>query len=606
MAEALPQSVASAFFAQYSQKVRLMETYASSEVQGSNAFLSTEVLPDGGTGKFNVRPGQTVILVDHGDVTRKVSVPGESGELLLRPTANGYLDEKQTSMRFIPNPFGQGRLFRSGDLCKWIEVGKQLQLVGRVDFQVKVSGKLVELEHVERAAEGLLGIRQAAARTFVRSSGTMVVALFLSVDGTRRKGFEGERETKEQLALVLPSHAVPATIAFLDEIPLLKNGKKDRNALPVPEEDGEDEMTDSLGMVRAVGQRWAQEFRARQAVCGISVTALLFQHWFRWSYWGPLAYRSHWCPLAYDGSLAGRVACLSWEDNSGIQWGWQDTLFQNTMHVLLLITLRLSMSLLMWTVGYLDARVQKNLRDFFVQCLSVYAVYWFMHWPLVTNKYFGFPTHFRAAYSVRVAWSCKAYTFYRLTSRCLTALRIPPGLQALFMYVVAWHLHSVKIRDCGHYLMGYWLGTVATQAFVERMLRRSKKEAVAAFCLCACAFCVRDSFTEIVEMYGEPNYFDCLYPVRIVMDATIVACIVIFVGEGTPFLRILGQALVGSYITHTTISPDAATFVRWARCYGGIAQLACACLLPIAYILTIGYLAQLLIFQAVRRLQVWK
>jgi len=179
MAEALPQSVALEFFSQYSN-VKLLETYASSEVQGSNAFLSTEVSRDGVAGKFNVRPTQIAYLVDPEDHTKRISVSNQVGELLLKPTASGYLDNKQTSARFIPNPFGPGQLFRTGDLCKWLTVGKRLQLTGRVDFQVKVSGKLVELEHVEHAAEALPGVGQAAARTYVRSSGAMVIALYIS------------------------------------------------------------------------------------------------------------------------------------------------------------------------------------------------------------------------------------------------------------------------------------------------------------------------------------------------------------------------------------------------------------------------------------------
>ncbi|CAE8634591.1 unnamed protein product [Polarella glacialis] len=615
MAEALPPAVSKDFFAQYSQ-VRLMETYASSEVQGSNAFLSTEVSQDGVAGRFNMRQGQTVILVDPQNITRKVDVRNQAGELLLRPTANGYLDGKQTSMRFIPNPFGPGQLFRTGDLCKWIEVGKKLQLVGRVDFQVKVSGKLVELEHVEQVAEALPGVKQAAARTFVRSSGTMVVALFVSVDGNRRRGPDGERELKEQLTLGLPSHAVPAMVAFIDEIPLLKNGKKDRKALPEPDEDGEDEMTDSIGIVRAVGQRWAQEFRARQAICGISVWALVFEHW---------------CKKNPQGHLLQTL------------WFTEEApLFQSAMGVLDLMASRLSMSLLMWTVGYFDSRLQKTRREFLVQCGCVFFVYVFMAWPSMTSRSFNWPcdsTHPRGLVVNR--WSCLAYIMYRCFQRSCSALGVPALLQALVCYLLApfflmvpvtmpgfshlpdWlgdildppHFTAdVYFRDGGHYLMGYWLGSIATQEAVKKVLGRSRMQALIAGFVWACTFLFRTYLTAYFDasqpgfvIHQSRLYFsDYLYPVRLLCDGILAMSLVILIGEGIPILRLMGQSLVGAYILHMPFNPHLIAFIQWGQPAGCVCQLAFACMVPAAFVLTIGHLGQSGVVMAARHLQAWK
>jgi non-ribosomal peptide synthetase component F len=202
MAEALPQSVALDYYAQYPSS-RLEETYASSEVQGTNAFLSTAVPRDGTTGRFKVRAGQGAVLLDPKDPSRKVEAIGEVGELLLVPTAGGYLNSEQTKQRFIPNPFGPGQLFRTGDLCSWVDA-ETLKIEGRVDFQVKVSGQLVALEQVEAAAEALDGIKAAAARTFVRASGTTAIALYLA--GDEKMGVDGARTA---LAKKLPSYAIP-------------------------------------------------------------------------------------------------------------------------------------------------------------------------------------------------------------------------------------------------------------------------------------------------------------------------------------------------------------------------------------------------------------
>lgn len=77
-------------------------------------------------------------------VTGEISIAGES-------VARGYINNLQkTSESFIENPFGEGKLYKTGDLGRWLENGC-IEFVGRNDQQVKIRGYRIELGEVKSA-----------------------------------------------------------------------------------------------------------------------------------------------------------------------------------------------------------------------------------------------------------------------------------------------------------------------------------------------------------------------------------------------------------------------------------------------------------------------
>jgi amino acid adenylation domain-containing protein len=89
---------------------------------------------------------------------------GEPGELHLGGVglARGYFERPElTTEKFIPHPFIDGeRIYRTGDLARWMPDGN-IELVGRIDFQVKIRGHRIELGEITAKLQEHQDVQQA-------------------------------------------------------------------------------------------------------------------------------------------------------------------------------------------------------------------------------------------------------------------------------------------------------------------------------------------------------------------------------------------------------------------------------------------------------------
>ncbi|NDD30908.1 MAG: amino acid adenylation domain-containing protein, partial [Proteobacteria bacterium] len=160
-----------------------------------------------------------------------VGFPGElhvGGSCLAR----GYLRRPGlTAERFIPNPFGPGRLYRTGDRARWLADG-MLAYCGRLDRQVKIRGVRIEPEEVETALERHPAVREAAVTTPLEPSGHRRLVAHVATDANVTAA-----ELRAFLKHRLPDAAVPSGFAIVASLPRTPSGKIDRTALPPPSAD---------------------------------------------------------------------------------------------------------------------------------------------------------------------------------------------------------------------------------------------------------------------------------------------------------------------------------------------------------------------------------
>jgi amino acid adenylation domain-containing protein len=207
--------------------VRLVNGYGPTEATTfSCCFDATSGVPFDDTVPIG-RPiaNTSAYVLDRNLEPVPVGVPGElciGGD----GVARGYLNHPElTAERFVANPFGEDRLYRTGDIVRWRPDG-QLEFLGRDDLQVKVRGFRVEPGEVESALVGHSGVREAAVVTPADRNGDRRMTAFFVADPA-----VGEAEVRAHLAARVPAYMVPSAFVRLDALPVTPNGKVDRTAL---------------------------------------------------------------------------------------------------------------------------------------------------------------------------------------------------------------------------------------------------------------------------------------------------------------------------------------------------------------------------------------
>ncbi|HEX6355904.1 non-ribosomal peptide synthase/polyketide synthase [Actinophytocola sp.] len=177
---------------------------------------------------------------------------GVPGELYIAGLglARGYLNRPGlTAARFVADPFGPAgeRMYRTGDVVRRYANGA-LAFLGRSDEQVKLRGFRVELGEVEAVLTGHPGVDEAVA---VVGEGRLIAYVVpATVDLA---------EVRVHAEAALPEYMVPSLIMVLDRLPLSRNGKLDRQALPEPGAPATDDyVAPRTELERTVAAIWAQ------------------------------------------------------------------------------------------------------------------------------------------------------------------------------------------------------------------------------------------------------------------------------------------------------------------------------------------------------------
>ena len=143
--------------------------------------------------------------------------------------ARGYLNQPElTAGKFVANPFGPGgRLYRSGDLARWLPDGN-VEFIGRRDHQVKVRGYRIELGEVENVLKKHPSVKEAVVAA-TGAGGEKQLAAYFS--GHQQVSVAALRAFAQAS---LPEYMIPSRWVAVEAFPLTVNGKIDRQALPDP------------------------------------------------------------------------------------------------------------------------------------------------------------------------------------------------------------------------------------------------------------------------------------------------------------------------------------------------------------------------------------
>ncbi|RZM70479.1 non-ribosomal peptide synthetase, partial [Pseudoalteromonas rubra] len=136
---------------------------------------------------------------------------GVAGELYLggAGVAKGYWNRQDlTQARFVSNPFGDGVLYKTGDLVKWTAEG-ELKFLGRMDNQVKIRGFRIELGEIEHALLQHPDISHAVV--MVQQEDAACLVAYIVVDTQAEL-----TQIQAELANTLPKHFIPELWVSLD------------------------------------------------------------------------------------------------------------------------------------------------------------------------------------------------------------------------------------------------------------------------------------------------------------------------------------------------------------------------------------------------------
>ena len=144
--------------------------------------------------------------------------------------AKGYWrDEEKTRAKFITHPRTGERIYRTGDLGRYLSNGN-IEFLGRVDFQFKIRGHRIEAAEIEAALTQHAAVKLAVVTAVGEQHNQQRLVGFIVPEQKQAPTVE---ELRRFLSETLPEHMVPSAFIFLDALPLSKNGKINRHALPI-------------------------------------------------------------------------------------------------------------------------------------------------------------------------------------------------------------------------------------------------------------------------------------------------------------------------------------------------------------------------------------
>ncbi|MCP4156443.1 MAG: AMP-binding protein, partial [bacterium] len=217
-------------FLEDNPQLQLHNHYGSSEMHVVASYtldaanVDKEPVPPAGKPIANTR----IFILDE----KENPVPiGVWGELYVSGSTEvaGYINNESLSNQKLNEhpilPYGK-RLYRSGDIGRQLPDGN-ICLKGRKDSQVKIRGFRVELSEIESKIVAINGVKDCVVVVKEKENGEKEPVAYVVLENTGIAGI------KKIIRNYLPQYMIPRFIK-LPALPLMPNGKVDREKLPEP------------------------------------------------------------------------------------------------------------------------------------------------------------------------------------------------------------------------------------------------------------------------------------------------------------------------------------------------------------------------------------
>ncbi|XP_011864133.1 PREDICTED: putative acyl-activating enzyme 19 [Vollenhovia emeryi] len=230
--ETLSVALADQFLATFDNKGKILANfYGSTEVMGDvTYYLLSKRAQLQGMEKVPIGKPVDNCIIYLVNKDMRLIPQGEVGELIVagRNLAAGYIRGRD-ARKFLDNPHAidpeYSRIFRTGDYAKIVK--GSIIFEGRVDSQIKIRGHRVDLTEVEKVVARIPNIDKVVVLCHKPGELSQALIAFVTIaNGSILPSLEIENF----LQRTLPLYMLPQ-IFIVDHIPLLTNGKTDRQTL---------------------------------------------------------------------------------------------------------------------------------------------------------------------------------------------------------------------------------------------------------------------------------------------------------------------------------------------------------------------------------------
>ena len=213
-------------------KIKLVNQYGPTEAHVVSSYVIDSnsdliILPPIGRPIDNT----TLYILGDNNQLAPIGVPGELNIGGVQ-VARDYLNlPGLTAEKFVNDPFSKQpgkRMYKTGDLARWLPDGN-IAYLGRKDDQVKVRGYRIKLGEIESVIQDSGMVKQVVVLAKEDNAGNKNLVGYIVLSGMF------DRETlSSYVKNKLPEYMVPALWVEMEHLPITRNGKIDKKALPNP------------------------------------------------------------------------------------------------------------------------------------------------------------------------------------------------------------------------------------------------------------------------------------------------------------------------------------------------------------------------------------